>query len=270
MKKPLLLVAALLFAAVSFAAEPAPAPLPAADAPRLAIIKADDMRGLAPQWDRFIALAREKHVKVSIGVIVNSLERDPKGDYARWLADLAKAGDIEFWHHGWDHSLTKLNGASVWEFKNSGLPHQREHFQKALAVMKEKTGVDMTVFGSPNNAMDADTATALNAIPALTGVFCYADEAVCTPLLRGKVLMPMTLRGEADGTGKPVFEKFKEAYAKRPADLRFAAIQFHPPYFTDQALAEFGKIVDFLKAEGWVFVLPSEYMRAQATPTPAK
>ena len=264
MNKPLFALAAFLgLVAAAFAVEPAPAPLPAAQPPRIAIIKADDMRGPAPQWDRFIALVREKHVKASIGVIVNSLERDPSGDYARWLTDLSKPGDIELWHHGWDHAQNKVNGVTVSEFKNSGLPQQREHLQKAITVLKQKTGVALSVFGSPYNAMDADTAAALNDIPALIGVFCYANDTVCTPLLHGKVLMPMTLRGEADGTGKPVFEKFKADYAKRPADLRFAAIQFHPPYFTPQGLEEFGKIVDFLKTEGWVFVLPSEYMRTQ-------
>lgn len=264
MNKFLFALAGLLgLVGAAHAGEPASPNLPAAPR-RIAIIKADDVRGLSPKWTRFIALAREKQIKVSLGVIVNSLERDPSGDYARWLTDLAKAGDIELWHHGWDHTRNDVNGVTVFEFKNSGLSHQREHLQKALAVMKAKTGVEMTVFGSPNNAMDADTAAALNGLPALTGVFCYPTESVCTPLLRGKILLPMTLRGEADGTGKPVFEKFKEAYAKRTAGLGFAAIQFHPPDFTPEALAEFGKIIDFLKAEGWVFMLPSEYMRTRA------
>lgn len=266
MKKLLLATATLQLAAAIFAAEPSPVPQPAPSM-RIAIIKADDVRGLSPKWDRFIALVREKRVKVSLGVIANSLERDPSDDYARWLINLAKAGDVELWHHGWDHAKNEINGTTVYEFKNSGLPHQREHLQKAQTLMFQKTGVTMAAFGSPNNAMDADTAVALNDFPALSGVFCHANESVCTPLLREKVLMPMALRGEADGTGKPVFEKFKQAYEERPADLTFAAVQFHPHNFTDQAFTEFGKIIDFLKAEGWVFMLPSDYMRIQtATP----
>ena len=258
------LVMTALFSAP--AATPSPADDSSAATPpvRIAIIKADDVRGLAPQWDRFIALAREKQVKVSLGVIGNSLEKDPKGAYARWLADLAKAGDVELWHHGWDHAKNDVNGVTVFEFNRSGLAHQKAHLQKTQSLLLEKAGVTLTTFGSPNNAMDADTASALNALPALTGVFCNVNEAVCTPLLRGKVLMPMTLRGEADGTGKPNFEKFKAAYAQRPAGLAFAAIQFHPPFFNEQAFAEFSQIIDFLKAEGWTFVLPADYLRSQA------
>lgn len=236
-----------------------------APAARIAIIKADDVRGPSDKWDRFIAIAREKQVNVSMGVIGNSLERDPQGAYARWLVSLGKAGDVEFWSHGWDHAKNDVNGVIVYEFSRSGLSHQRKHLQKMQAVFLEKTGITLTSFGSPNNAMDADTAEALNDLPALRGVFCYATESVCTPQLHGKVLMPMPLRGEADGTGKPDFKKFKEAYAQRPASLAFAALQFHPPYFSDQAFVEFAAIIDFLKAEGWVFMLPAEYLRLQAS-----
>ena len=260
MKKLLFVLLGTLLhpASAMLAAEPAASP-----APRIAIIKADDLRGLSEKWNRFIALVRQKQVKVSIGVIGNSFERDPQGSYARWLTDLGQAGDVEFWSHGWDHTKNDVNGVTVYEFSHSGLSHQREHLQKMQTVFHEKTGITLMTFGAPNNAMDTDTAEALNGLPALRGVFCQVGESVCTPLLRGKVLMPMALRGEADGTGKPDFNKFKEAYAQRPAGLAFAALQFHPPYFSDQAFVEFAAIVDFLKAEGWVFMLPSEYVRAQ-------
>ena len=258
MKKTLFALVGILLHLTSAALAMEPAP-----ASRIAIIKADDLRGLSDKWDRFIALARQKQVKVSVGVIGNSLERDAEGAYARWLVNLGQAGDVEFWHHGWDHAKNDVNGVTVYEFNRSGLSHQREHLQKTLTLFREKTGITLTTFGSPNNAMDADTAEALNGQAALTGVFCYANESVCTPLLRGKVLMPMALRGEADGTGKPDFKKFKEAYAQRPPGLAFAALQFHPPYFSDQAFVEFAAIVDFLKTEGWVFMLPSEYLRVQ-------
>ncbi|HSI07964.1 MAG TPA: DUF2334 domain-containing protein [Rariglobus sp.] len=257
----------LLFALIGMFLQPTPAALAAesSPAPRIAIIKADDLRGFSDKWDRFIALARKKQVKVSVGVIGNSLDRDPEGAYARWLVNLGHAGDVEFWHHGWDHAKNDVNGVTVYEFTRSGLSHQCEHLQKTLTVFREKTGITITTFGAPNNAMDADTAEALNDLPALTGVFCNVGESVCTPLLRGKVLMPMALRGEANGTGKPDFKKFKEAYAQRPSGLAFAALQFHPPYFSDQAFVEFAAIIDFLKAEGWIFMLPSEYLRLQGS-----
>ncbi len=237
-----------------------PSAFAAAPAPRIAIIKADDIRQESPQMDRFIDLAREKNVKVSLGVICDSLENDPDGSYARWLSKLVKSGDVELWHHGWDHSKRDVNGATIYEFSNSGPSAQKEHLEKAEELMKEKTGVSMAVFGAPYNAMDADTAAVLNDRPDIVGVFCYNGNADSLSVLRGKVLLPMTLRGEGDGTGKPDFEKFKQDYAKRGTGLRFAAIQFHPAFFDQQRLGEFGQIVDFLKAEGWIFMLPAEYI----------
>ena len=54
--------------------------------------------------------------------------------------------------------------------------------------------------------------------------------------------------------------------------LSFTALQFHPPYFTDQAFGEFSAIVDLLKADGWKFILPNRYIRANETspPSPVK
>ncbi len=72
----------------------------------------------------------------------------------------------------------------------------------------------------------------------------------------------MNPRGEVDGTGKPNFAKFKAEYAQKKQPS-FSAIQFHPGYFGDEHFKEYAKILDFLLADGWTFVLPSEYVDAQ-------
>lgn len=82
--------------------------------------------------------------------------------------------------------------------------------------------------------------------------------------MKEKTLLPMSLRGEHDGTGKPNFEKFKEDYAKKAGpDLTFAAIQFHPMGFSEKGFQDYAAILDFLKSKGWTFMLPSEYAEAK-------
>ena len=69
---------------------------------KIAIIKADDVRGKNAKWDRFFAVSKERGVKVSAGIICNSLQGD-KGDYFEWLRKHHASGFVEFWNHGWDH-----------------------------------------------------------------------------------------------------------------------------------------------------------------------
>lgn len=72
----------------------------------------------------------------------------------------------------------------------------------------------------------------------------------------------MNLRSEGDPTGKSNFAKFKAEYAQKKQPS-FSAIQFYPGYFGDEYFKEYAKILDFLLADGWTFVLPSEYVDAQ-------
>lgn len=118
--------------------------------------------------------------------------------------------------------------------------------------------------------MDADTARALNELPELELIFCY-DGARVNGLLKGKTLLPMHLRGEHDGTGKPNFPKFKEDYLKKDGPtLDFAAVQFHPAGFTEEHFTHYIQIIEFLKAEGWMFLLPGQYLalKKKAGPQP--
>lgn len=239
--------------------------LPAA-AEKIAIIKADDVTSVNGKWDRFFKLAHEHGVPVSAGVIASSAEKHG-APYAEWLKKWEATGKVEFWNHGWDHKQWEEEGKKKSEFGGSGYDHQKDHLTKTQAAGKAALGKDFIAFGSPFNAMDADTAKALNEIPELKLIFCYPGAAP-TKQMKDKVLLPMTLRGEGAGVGKPDFAKFKEEYEKKKADpkLNFAALQFHPLGFSEQGFTDFAAIVDFLKAEGWTFMLPSEYAKTLAKP----
>src|SRR5690606_10624887 len=88
-------------------------------AKKVAIIKADDVRGKHAKWDRFINLSRDRHIKVSLGLIGNSLKA-PDPEYLQWLKDWIQSGQVEFWHHGWDHAKWNVGDQKVSEFGGSG------------------------------------------------------------------------------------------------------------------------------------------------------
>lgn len=221
---------------------------------RVAIVKADDVRGITPKWDRFFALSKKKGVKVSAGIICNSLQGNKK-KYFNWLNKLGASGSVEFWNHGWDHKRwTTGEKKKVSEFGGSGYTHQKKHFDDSQKLMKKVLGSAPVAFGTPYNAVDADTVKVMNEDTDMRLFFCYRAKG-----LEEKILAPMILRGESDGTGKPNFEKFKAQYIEKK-NLSFAAIQFHPNAFSDGHFAEYAKTLDFLIAEGWTFMLPAEYV----------
>lgn len=221
---------------------------------RIAIIKADDVRGISAKWERFIRVSNEKGVKVSAGIICNSLQGNKK-DYFDWLKKHNSSGLVEFWNHGWDHKLWNTGeNKKISEFGGSGYEHQKKHFDDSQKLMKKILGESPVAFGTPFNACDADTIRVMNEDDDMRLFFCYKVKG-----LEGKVLAPMNLRGESDGTGKPNFDKFKAQYLKKK-DVSFSAIQFHPNSFSDASFVEYARILDFLIAEGWTFMLPVEYV----------
>ncbi|MFT5124984.1 MAG: peptidoglycan/xylan/chitin deacetylase (PgdA/CDA1 family) [Candidatus Omnitrophota bacterium] len=224
------------------------------DSTKIAIIKADDVWNRTPKWDRFFEISQEKGVKVSAGVICNSLAGNNQS-YEDWLRELHDSGWVEFWNHGWDHKRwTTDEDVKFSEFGGTGYAHQKKHFDDAQAIMKHVFGKAPIAFGSPYNACDADTLKVMNEDPDLRLFFCYGRVG-----LKDKVLARMHLRGENDGTGEPNFKKFKAAY-RQENERSFSALQFHPNSFSDEHFVEYAKILDFLIARGWTFMQPAEYV----------
>lgn len=92
---------------------------------KVAIIRADDIRGSTEKWNRFFALSKEKGVKVSAGIVCQSLEQGTPG-YFEGLRKLQASGGVEFWNHGWDHKRwTTGDGKERREFSGTGYEHQQ-------------------------------------------------------------------------------------------------------------------------------------------------
>ncbi len=126
--------------------------------------------------------------------------------------------------------------------------------------MTKVFGTPPLAFGAPFNAVDADTFTILNADSDMKLYFGHNDNG-----LVNKVLVPMSIRGEHDGTGKPNFEKFRAEYQTKPG-LTLLAVQLHPNNFNEEHFDEYNKILDFMILEGWSFVLPKEYILRHGDP----
>lgn len=221
---------------------------------KIAIIKADDVKKITPEWNRFFTLSEEKGVKVSAGIICNTLDGDKK-KYFDWLRELNASGEVEFWNHGWDHKrwITEEK-EKISEFSGTRYEYQKKHFEDSQNIIKNVLGTESIAFGAPYNKVDSVAKRVMNEDNNMRLFFTYHLIE-----LDNKVMAPMNLRGEHDGTGKPNFEKFKSAYLKKN-DILFSAIQFHPNNFEEEHFAEYAKILDFLKNEGWTFMLPAEYV----------
>ena len=228
---------------------------------KIAIIKADDVRGGTENWDRFFAVSKERNVKVAAGVICNSLTGN-QTEYFEWLRVHATSGQVEFWNHGWDHRRWQGDGdRQVSEFSGSGYEHQKTHFEESQELMARVLGTPPVTFGPPFNAFDQDTVRVMSENDELQAFFTYSSAHFKKKLhrLENTLLVPMKLRGEHNGAGRPDFEAFKTTYFKQK-DVSFTAIQFHPNAFGEEHFDEYARILDFLISEGWVFMLPREYV----------
>lgn len=225
------------------------------DISKIVIIKADDIKAQTDNWTQFFEINQERGIKVSAGIITYSLSWGNKDEYRAWLTELNDSGWVEFWNHGWDHIRWTEDGQTVYEFSGSGYELQKQHFEDAQIYMQDLFGYQPVAFGAPYNQTDTDTVAVINENGITRLMFGYKTPDG----LDNTYIARMNLRGEHDGTGQPNYESFINEYNSEP-DTTFTALQFHPNSFGEEDFEEYKLIVDFLIAEGWTFMLPSEYV----------
>lgn len=223
------------------------------------VLKLDDLNtrgGNVPaRWSRVTDLAREKNIKVSIGVICESFHHG-NASYFSYIKDWHASGLVEFWFHGWDHKQWEENGVKLQEFKGTSYEHQKDHFVKSQALAREKLGFAFTTFGAPFNATDDATLRVLSEDPDLE-VFLYGKRSDAEP--SGKLVLDRV--GDVN-IESPLFvpnaEKFIAGYLRHAAKRDYFVIQGHPAQWNDARWAEFVKIVDFLVENKIPVLTPSE------------
>ncbi len=228
----------------------------AEDSLPVVVIKADDLRYhsdgsvFGEGWNRFIDQTSADQIKISVGIICDSLENGP-ADYFEAIKKLRDTGRVEFWNHGYTHfrdPKTKLT-----EFMGPDYETQLATISRSQELAERKLGFPFESFGAPYNATDANTVKALRQHPELSS-WMYGDPEA--ELLPGQVMLGRSIDIEQP-VHHPNFEAFSADFAKRP-DLPYYVLQVHPGGWDETRLAEFGKIIDFLKSRNAIFLTPSE------------
>lgn len=250
-------------------------PLPAAPmfgARPLIVVKLDDLKtsnsgAFSANWRRVAAFAATRRVKMGFGVIAKSLE-NPNSAYLDWLRATRDGGWVEFWLHGYDHATHDgADGVTHGEFVGRGYADYRARFEQSHALAQLRLGLPFKTFGPPgggeDGSLDDASMLALHDDPHLRGVMYPSpiDAEGATLQARGKVMImdrvwPVNIE-------QPLFvpdlEKFIAGYVRYAPSRRYFVIQGHPPNWTDEArISAFEGIIDYLIAQGCVFVTPSE------------
>ncbi|MFA6960983.1 MAG: DUF2334 domain-containing protein [Opitutaceae bacterium] len=233
-------------------------PLPAN--PPAVVLKVDDLAtggGNVPRgWKRITDFAIERKIKLSIGIITQSLGT-ANPSYINYIKDLQKTGLFEFWFHGWDHKQWEENGRKFQEFKGTSYEHQKTSFVKSQALAQEKLGFTFSAFGSPFNSMDENTFKVFAEDPEMK-VFLYANRGD-QPKIPGKVILE---RVGGVNIEDPLFvpnaDKFIAGYLKNAKDRSYYVIQGHPNQWDDARWAEFVRLIDYLQQNHIPIVTPTE------------
>lgn len=213
------------------------------------VIKLDDLttdESSVRHFGNVFALLEKHGIKGSFGVIGQRYLDEPGKDKSAAYATIrgwSKSGVVEIWHHGWVHSPTEFNTAS--------LADQLQAFRQTIDIMREKCGIELVTFGAPHNATDATTVQALNELGTIKyWMFPTVKEGSNLVLLTRRLNMEVA-------TGDVRFEHLKANYEKH-ADWPYMVLQGHANRWDEPQLKEFEAIVEFLKAQGCEFLTPCE------------
>ena len=264
-----LFFAFIFSASLGFAEDSNPPPLPNPLIP--VVLKVDDLIAgdpVPPRWKRIIDFALERKIKLSIGVIANSLATD-KPSYAAYLLELKKTGLIEFWFHGYAHSVRMIKGKMYPEFASRTYEEQKALFDSSQKLAVEKLGAAFVTYGppgggnTPSSVADLEaTAHVMTTDPAMK-IWLYPtaiDDIGRKLEAAGKVTV--LDRVWQVNIEQPIFApnpaKLISGYTKYAPGRRYFILQGHPNQWSDTGWADFVKLVDYLQQNHIPIVTPTE------------
>lgn len=259
------------------------------------ILKLDDFRAvkdhraIPAQWQKLADLIKERQLKVSIGIICDSLAEGNEASLV-WVRDLQKTGLVEFWFHGFDHQgWLDADGRAYAEFRKRPYDEQKRRFEQSQQLAEQKLGFPFHTFGPPgfvppkpadgeppvlvtpqapafagdNFGFDASTVQVMQDDPHMN-IWLYPtpiDEAGRQLEAKGKVaILDRVWNANIEmPLFTPNLAKLKEGYSQALPKRKYLVLQGHPTHWNDAKFAEFVQIIDFLSSEGAVFMTPSEY-----------
>lgn len=238
--------------------------------PPAIVLKLDDLAadgGDVPKaWKRLTDFALERRLKITIGVITQSLAT-ARPAYIDYIKGLHHTGLVEFWFHGHDHKRWTENGREFQEFKGTPYDQQKDHFVRSQALAREKLGFAFTAFGAPFNGYDDATLRVLAEDPSIN-VFLFGRPADQSRLT-GKVVLE---RVSDVNIESPLFvpdaNAFIAGYLRHAEGRRYYVIQGHPAQWDDARWAEFVKLVDYLQENRIPVLTAAELAASLARPKP--
>jgi len=242
----------------------------------VAILKLDDVsvktkdQAVSWRWKRVVEYVERKQLKAGCGVVCASLALDNQV-YFDWLKAVHARGRIEFWFHGWDHGVHEEEGVKYNEFNHRTYEDQKDRFERSLKLAKEKLGFEFATFGPGGGvgtpSYDSTTVRVMAEVPAMR-IWLFPkplDEEGRKLVAGGKVtiLDRVWAVNIESKVGVPDLARLREGFAANKT-RPYVVLQGHPAMWDDARFAEFEKIVEFLQAEGCVFMTPSEYVASVA------
>lgn len=215
------------------------------------ILKFDDLRQISRYEEAFIKtqnLINEEKVKASFGIITADLE-NIKPSYRKLVEKILADENIEIFQHGHTHIKNKDNG----EYRGTSYEEQLRSITFAQNGLKNNFNFIPTTFGAPYNHTDENTNKALLVQEDIKKVFFMADRKDGLIYFNNRINME-------NGTGKVDFEFFKKNLEEAKYGKNLIILQGHPDKWYDENnyYLELIKILNYLKANGYTFVLPRD------------
>lgn len=239
------------------------------------ILKLDDLRDYTHYEFKQVAdYVISKNIKASFGINGAYLEgKDAQDSFIQDIKSWHNSGNIEIWHHGWDHS--RAEDRSWFEYKNREQDDRFEYqelsgnyekqfadFKKTQDIVQEQLGITMHSFGSPYNQNDETFVEVVNQFPQIKVLF-FPRTPVTKQLALSITREKGRLNIENGGTGEVDVNYFIDNFNSYDHQMPYMVLQAHPGAFDYRALAAFKDICDFLIERGYQFSTPYQYYLSQ-------
>ena len=223
------------------------------------ILKMDDLRANTKltynsNWQKFVNVIRNYKINAGLGIVAEDLPKASDA-YKDSLRGWHKSKYFEIWHHGWDHKRKNYppNNSNLGEFSGTPYKYQKEHFEKSMLFANSQLGIVMRTFGAPFNQTDEIFSKIIRENKYIK-VWLYPKDKMPYNGLK-------LYRGSSNllesKTGVVSYKSFLKAYENSKTE--YLVLQGHPGKWNSNSFKEFDKVIQFLKKENVVFVLPYQY-----------
>lgn len=241
------------------------------------ILKLDDLREtFLTNFEMVADYILEKDIKASFGINGKYLVgKTDDNAIVHKTQSWNSSGNIEIWHHGWDHS--KAMDRSWYEYKdrnrddritysdietNTNYERQYKDFKRNLEIVNEVLGISMNTFGSPYNQNDETTIEVINQFPEIKVLF-FPRTPVTNQFELSINVDAGRLNIENQEVGNVDYDFFKNNYKSYDHTMKYMVLQAHPGQFYKSNLRTFKKICNFLIKQGHTFMTPYEFYKHQ-------